>query len=149
MNVRIWSIGFVAACAALSSAAPVFATPAEGEVVRTDLAKGDTNAPVAIVTDGAESTFIVQSLQLRPGSSSGWHTHPGPEYSVVNAGTIALQTADNCAITEYGGGQAVFIPAWLPHRVANHAAHDADVVVTYTVPADSVLRGDAPDACAG
>lgn len=125
------------------------ATPPEGDVVRTDLARGDTTAPVEIVTGGAPSTLIVQGLKLAPGASSGWHTHPGTEYSAINTGGVVLQTADNCTETEFTSGQAVFIPAGVPHRVANENAGAAEVVVTYTVPADVPLRGDAPDACAG
>lgn len=59
-----------------------------------------------------------------------------------------LQTADNCAGAEFGSGQAA-IPAGVPHRVANEDAGAAEIVVTYTVPADVPLRMDAPDACAG
>jgi hypothetical protein len=31
--------------------------------------------------------------------------------------------------------------------VANDTGEDAEVVVTYAVPADDVIRGDSPDAC--
>ncbi|MFL0239273.1 cupin domain-containing protein [Mycobacterium sp. SMC-17] len=141
------------ACAALGLAllsAPVAAaTPPEGDVVRTDLARGDTTAPVDIDTGGAPSTLIIQGLKLAPGASSGWHTHPGTEYSVINTGGVVLQTAGDCAGTEFASGQAVFIPAGVPHRVANENTGAADVVVTYTVPVDVPLRVDAPDACAG
>jgi quercetin dioxygenase-like cupin family protein len=128
--------------------APAFATPAEGDVERADLARGTTDAPISIVTEnGRPSTLLVQSLTLKPGSSSGWHTHAGPEYSVITEGTVALQTADQCAATSYTTGQAVFIPAGVPHRVANEGVVDADVVVNYTLPADAPARGDSPDVC--
>ena len=52
------------------------ATPAEGDSVRTELAKGTTDAPVSIVTDGQPTTLYVQSATLHPGAGSGWHTHP-------------------------------------------------------------------------
>jgi quercetin dioxygenase-like cupin family protein len=143
----------LAPCIALTAAAALVpnahATPPEGEVERTDLASGTTEAPISIVTDGAKSTLIVQDLLLKPGASSGWHSHPGPEYSVIERGTVVLHTGDTCAVTEYGDGQAVFIPAGVPHRVANDAGHDARAVTTYTVPADTPLRIDSPDVCAG
>ncbi|BBZ58894.1 cupin domain-containing protein [Mycolicibacterium monacense] len=124
------------------------ATPAEGDVVRTDLAKGETDQPVSITTaPGERSSLLVQDLQMRPGSSSGWHTHPGPEHSVITGGTVELQTAADCAVVPYGAGQAVFIPAGLAHRVANTAPHDAHVVATYTVPTGAPARGDSPDVC--
>ena len=76
------------------------------------------------------------------------HAHPGPEYSVITKGTVALQTGSDCVVTQYGAGQAVFIPAGVAHRVANDSAQDVEVVATYTVPAEVTVREDAPDACA-
>jgi quercetin dioxygenase-like cupin family protein len=118
--------------------AGVAATPPDGDVTRTDIARGDILAPVSINTDG-DSTFLVQGLRLGPSASSGWHTHPG---------TVVLQTAAECVPASYGAGQAVFIPAGVPHLVANEAGQDAHVVVTYTLPVNAPVRGDSPDVCA-
>jgi quercetin dioxygenase-like cupin family protein len=124
------------------------ATPPEGDVVRTDLARGVTDAPVSIVTDpGRQTTLLVQNLVLEPGAHSGWHTHAGPEFSVITAGAVALQQGPTCAVVHYGQGQAVFIPAGVPHRVANDGTTDATVVANYTLPADAPPRGDSPDVC--
>ena len=62
--------------------------------MRTDLARGDTAVPVEIVTGGAPSTLIVQGLKLAPGASSGWHTHPGTEYSAINTGGVAQASVE-------------------------------------------------------
>ena len=134
----------VTACILSGSAA---ATPAEGDVERTDLAKGTTSTPTSIVTNGEETAFYVQSLVLKPGASSGWHAHPGPEQSVVTEGTVFVQTAANCIPVAYSAGQTVFLPAGTPHVVANRGPGDADVVVTYTLPADRTVRDDIPAAC--
>lgn len=123
------------------------ATPAEGEVERTDLAKGTTDAPIAIVSVGQPTTLYVQNVVLGPAASSGWHTHPGPEYSVVNDGTVSLQTAGACGVAAFGPGQAIFIPAGVPHVVSNEGTADAAATVTYTLPADRPIRDDAPAAC--
>jgi quercetin dioxygenase-like cupin family protein len=131
-----------------ASSATAMATPGEGDVVRTDLAKGSTDAPISIVTEGGRpTTLLVQSLVLKPGAHSGWHTHPGPEYSVVTGGSVGLQTGPDCAVTHYASGQAVFIPAGVPHRVDNDGVVDASVVVNYTIPADVPAREDSPDVC--
>ncbi|MEO3758883.1 cupin domain-containing protein [Mycobacterium sp. B14F4] len=123
------------------------ATPVEGEIQRTDVAKGTTTAPVAIVTVGQPTTLYVQNLVLGPASSSGWHTHPGPEYSVINGGTVHLQTAHACAPAAFGAGQAIFIPGGVPHVVSNEGAEHAEATATYTLPADRPVRDDAPAAC--
>ncbi len=123
------------------------ATPPEGDSERAEVAKGTTDAPISIVSAGGPTTLYVQSLTLKPAASSGWHTHPGPEYSVVTDGVVILQTADDCAGRPFSDGQAVFIPGGVPHRVANQGPDDASVVVTYTLPADLPVRGDSPSSC--
>jgi len=125
----------------------VGATPPDGDITRTDIARGDTLAPVSITTDG-DATLLVQGLRLGPSANSGWLTHPGPEVSVISIGAVVLQTAAECGPVNYGAGQAVFIPAGLPHLVANEAGQDAQVVVTYTLPVNAPARGDSPDVCA-
>ena len=123
------------------------ATPPVGDVDRTDLAKGTSDAPIAIVAVGQPTTLYVQNVRLGPGASSGWHTHPGPEYSAVNAGTVHLQTATSCTPTAFPAGQAIFIPAGVPHVVFNEGLENAEAVVTYTLPADRPVRDDAPASC--
>jgi quercetin dioxygenase-like cupin family protein len=133
--------------AACILAGPSAATPAEGDVQRTDLAKGTSNTPVSIVTNGEETAFYVQSLALAPGASSGWHAHPGPEQSVITEGTVLVQSAADCIPVAYSAGQTVFLPAGVAHVVTNRGPADADVVVTYTLPAERPVRDDAPPAC--
>jgi quercetin dioxygenase-like cupin family protein len=52
---------------------------------------GTTDAPIAIVAVGQETTFYLQNLVLNPASSSGWHTHSGPECTVIKKGTVYVQ----------------------------------------------------------
>lgn len=136
----------VLATLAVITAPTAAATPAEGDVERTDLAEGTSSEPVQIDTTGP-TTFYVQELLLHPPSSSGWHTHPGPEHTVITGGTVSVQTAQQCASMPYLAGQAIFIPAGVPHIVRNDSPHDANAVVTYTLPADAPVRADAPPAC--
>jgi len=141
-----------ALCAAIAMVAGIqpataAATPAEGEIVRTEIAKGTTDAPIAIVAVGQETAYYIQNLLLKPASSSGWHTHAGPEYSVVKRGTLYVQQAPGCVPVAYSAGDAVFIQAGIPHVVANRGPGDAEAVVTYILPADNAVRDDAPAAC--
>lgn len=143
---------FCAAAVAIATAAtvavpPAGATPAEGEIERTDLGEGTTDVPIAIVSVGQPTTLYVQNLVLSPASSSGWHTHPGPEYSVINGGAVTLQTAGGCAPAVFAAGQAIFVPAGIPHVVSNRGSDHAEATVTYTLPADRPVRDDAPAAC--
>ncbi|WP_445166744.1 cupin domain-containing protein [Mycolicibacterium sp. Dal123E01] len=138
--------GVVIALCAASPTVTAWGTPADGDAVRADIAKGTTEMPVSITTDGP-TTLIVQSLVMQPGASSGWHTHPGSELSAITGGSVALQTATACGPVTYGVGQAVFIPAGIPHRVVNQSGSEAQVVLTYVLPVDASVRGDASDVC--
>ncbi|MEV0669037.1 cupin domain-containing protein [Mycobacterium sp. NPDC050441] len=140
-------VGAVVTVVAGSFAGPAAATPAEGDVVRTDLGKGTTTAPIWVVTAGQPTTLHVQSLLLKPGAGSGWHTHPGPEQSVINDGTVVVRSAGNCVPAVYSAGQMVVIPGGVAHQVTNEGTGEADVVVTYTLPADAPVRDDAPAQC--
>lgn len=146
MNRVAWAAASTAISATLMSP-PAGATPAEGDIERTDVAKGTTDSPIAIVAVGQPTTLHVQNFVLGPASTSGWHTHPGPEYSVINQGTVTLQTAADCVAAAFGAGQAIFIPAGVPHVVSNKDFQDAEATVTYTLPADRPVRDDAPAAC--
>ena len=137
----------VLATAAMVTAPAAAATPAEGDVERTDLATGTTSAPIVLDTQGRPTTLYVQELLLHPPSNSGWHTHPGLEHTVITGGSVTIQTAQQCAPTPYLAGSAVVIPAGVPHIVRNDSPHDANAVVTYTLPADLPVRQDAPAAC--
>ncbi|BBX09670.1 cupin domain-containing protein [Mycolicibacterium aichiense] len=148
MTIRLVTCAAIALllCPAMTTVT-ASATPAGGDVTRIDLAKGDTETPVSITTDGP-ATQIVQSLSMAPGATSGWHTHPGTELSVITGGAVALQTAGMCTPVTYAAGQAVAIPAGVAHRVANESGSRAEVVVTYTLPVAAPVREDAADVCA-
>ncbi|MGV0790629.1 cupin domain-containing protein [Mycolicibacterium sp. XJ1819] len=147
MTVRILTTGAAMALAAGITAGAAAATPPSGEVERTDLAEGTSTALIAIVAVGVPTTLYVQNIVLGPSASSGWHTHPGPEHSVVNDGTVHLQVAGACAPAAFAPGQAIFIPAGVPHVVYNEGPEHAEAVVTYTLPAERPVRDDAPAAC--
>lgn len=147
MKNRSLMMSAVVGVLVMAPVAAAGATPPGGDTVRTDIAKGTTETPVSITTDGP-TTLMVQSLVMQPEATSGWHTHPGTELSVITGGAVALQTATACDPVTYGAGQAVLIPAGVPHRVANASGSEAQVVITYTLPVDAPVRGDAPDMCA-
>ncbi|OMC28963.1 cupin [Mycobacterium sp. GA-1841] len=145
--VHLIAVGAMITAAPGVLAAPAAATPAEGEVVRTDLGQGTTTTPIWVVTAGQPTTLYVQNLVLKPGAGSGWHRHPGPEQSVINDGAVVVQTAPDCSPVTCTAGQVVMIPGGVVHRVTNEGAEDADVVVTYTLPAEAPVRDDAPALC--
>ena len=137
------------AAVSLAGITAAVATPPSGNTSRNELAVGT-------VTDGIDirrsdpSDFHIQDLSLDPGATSGWHTHPGPEYSVVKAGEIVLERSPACDPVTVKAGQGLFIPGGMPHIAHNDSKDPAELYVTYTVPAGTtVLRQDATEQCGG
>ena len=136
-----------AALTGLLGAHVALATPPSGNIARTELAQGTTTEPIYINTKGAESTFYIQTVTIDPGAQSGWHTHPGPEYTIVKSGSITVQTATDCPAVTLSAGQVLFVPGGTAHMAVNTSDAPVELYVTYTLPANQPLRADSPDAC--
>ena len=55
---------------------------------------------------------IVQQVTIEPGAQTGWHSHHGPVFVVVAAGTMTLYQADDptCTGETYSAGQVFVDP---------------------------------------
>lgn len=104
--------------------------------------------------------IAVSNVDVGPGGSSGWHTHPGPVLVVVRSGTITFYRAGHhgqdgedgggdsplCTRTDYPAG-AAFIEYPLPGHsmlARNEGTTDAAVTATYFAPKGAALRIDKP-----
>jgi quercetin dioxygenase-like cupin family protein len=145
------SLGYLAlvwAVLGLVGAGVAVATPPSGTITRTELAKGTISESVTIQRSGP-TDFYVQSVVVHPGASSGWHTHPGAEFSIVKSGTGTLVKASDCAPKTISAGQAFFIPGGLAHMARNDGPEPLEIYVTYTLVGGSAPRGDSdqPAGC--
>ncbi|HEV7536321.1 MAG TPA: cupin domain-containing protein, partial [Acidimicrobiia bacterium] len=137
------------AVVSLAGVTAAVATPPSGTSSRNELAVGRITDKIDIQRSDP-SDFHIQDVTLDPGAGSGWHTHPGPEYSIVKAGEVVLQRAPACDPVTVKAGEGVFIPGGTPHIAHNDTKDPAELYVTYTVPAGTtVLRQDAPEQCGG
>ena len=133
----------------LAGVTAAVATPPSGSLSRTELAVGKVTDAIDIQRD-EPSDFHIHSVTVDPAASSGWHTHPGPEYSIVKAGEVVLERSPDCQALTIGAGQGFFIPGGVPHMAHNEAKEPAQLYVTYTVAAGTtVLRADADEECGG
>ena len=133
----------------LAGVTVAIATPPSGSITRTELAVGKVTDEIDIRRT-EPSDFHIYELSLEPGAHTGWHTHPGPEYSIVKAGEIIVQRSPDCQERTVKAGQGVFIPAGTPHMAHNGGKEPAQIYETHTVPAGTtVLRVDADEACRG
>lgn len=138
----IGMLTLLAAVTVLVGSSIAFATPPSGNITRTELAKGRTSGSVSINTS-APSDFYVQNVIVDAGGSSGWHHHPGPEFSIIKSGSGTLYR-DSCDPVVVNAGQAIFIPGGMNHLLRNDGTVPLEVYVTYVVPADTGVRNDEP-----
>ncbi len=137
------------AAVSLAGVTAAIATPQSGGISRNELAVGKVTDKIDIQRSDP-SDFHIQNLILDPGANSGWHTHPGPEYSVVKAGEVVLQRSPACDPITVTAGQGFFNPGGMPHIAHNDSSAPAELYVTYTVPAGATnLRLDADQQCGG
>ena len=131
----------------LAGVTAAVATPPSGSISRNELAVGKVTDNIDIQRT-EPSDFHIQNLTLEPGANSGWHTHPGPEYSVVKAGSVVLVRAPKCEPTTLSAGQGFFTSDGTSHMAQNDTKEPAELYVTYTVPAGTtVLRQDVAENC--
>jgi quercetin dioxygenase-like cupin family protein len=123
------------------------ATPPSGDIARTELAKGTTTEPIFINSEGQETSFYIQTVTIAPGAQSGWHSHPGPEYTIVKSGTITVQKATNCPAVTLSAGQIFFVAGGVSHLAVNSTDAPVELYVTYTLPANQPVRVDQAETC--
>jgi quercetin dioxygenase-like cupin family protein len=142
-------VGLVAmawAVVGLAGVTAAVATPPSG-IQRNDLATGKVSEPIDIQRS-EPSDFHIQVVTIDPGGNSGWHSHPGPEYSIVKAGEVVLERAPACKPITITAGQGFFTPGGVIHRAHNDGQTAAEIYVTYTVPAGTTkLALDADEQC--
>lgn len=91
--------------------------------------------------------LAVQSIVFQPGGHSGWHSHPGPVFIQVTAGTMTFyESGDpNCTPTVRTKGQAYLDHGDHAHIARNESGAPAQTVVTYFAPVGAPLRVDEPN----
>lgn len=102
---------------------------------------------VKVDTKGLSELYVVKNT-FAPGSTSGWHTHPGPSLISVLQGSITAYAGDdpNCTPRVYTapasfldeGGEHV-------HLLRNETGAPAVTVAVQLVPQGAVRRVDAPN----
>ena len=145
---RVKFVTLAWAVVSLAGVTAAIATPPSGTINRNELAVGKVTDPIDIQRS-EPSDFHIDDVTIDPGANSGWHTHPGPEYSVVKAGEVILVRAPDCNPITVQAGQGFFTPGGTAHMAHNDGKDPAEIYVTYTVPAGTtVLRQDSAEQCA-
>jgi quercetin dioxygenase-like cupin family protein len=86
---------------------------------------GSDRAPVNILN--VHQTFA-------PGGYSGWHTHSGPGFVIVEQGTITIETTVGCFV-DYPQGSALFEVPGNIHNASNRSGTPAVLDAYFFLPA--------------
>lgn len=91
--------------------------------------------------------IAVQSISFPIGSSSTWHTHPGPVFIQVVQGTMTFYMSDDptCTPMVRTAGQGYLDLGEHAHIARNEGTQDAVNIVTYFAPPGAALRTDQPN----
>lgn len=98
---------------------------------------------------------VVQQVTVDPGAQTGWHSHHGPVFVVVAAGTMTLYQANDptCTGEVYTAGQVFVDPGQgNVHNARNEGSEGVILYATYLdVPpgAGPAIPGTNPGTCAG
>jgi len=80
------------------------------------------------LTDKAEVTAM--TVELAPGSETGWHKHPVPVYAYVVSGTLSIELEDGKRLT-FGAGDAVIEVVDTLHNGSNTGTVPVKLAVFY------------------
>jgi quercetin dioxygenase-like cupin family protein len=137
----------------LASVGVVVATPGAG-AVGTTFARGTLEAGLKIHTPALKIStrqdvdVVAQTITIAPGGHTGWHTHPGPVFVVIQAGTLTYYDADDpaCSPSDYAAGDSfVDEGGHHSHIARNEGSTDVVLYATYLLPVGAPLRTDADD----
>jgi quercetin dioxygenase-like cupin family protein len=86
----------------------------------------------------------VLRVELAPGASVGWHTHPGEEISYLADGGITVYLAGQPP-RQVSAGQGFVVPMGAVHNAKNEGTVPATLIVVYVVEKGKPIRTAAPE----
>jgi len=125
MHIRKLILG--AAATTLLAGGVLAVQPMQGSVpgvTRTDLQRRDLSVP------GREA--IQARIDIAPGVTAPWHTHPGEEIIYVLEGSLEYQLKDQPPVV-LKAGDVLFVPYGVPHKAGNVGADNGAELATYLV----------------
>ena len=159
MKLNLISAGIVVGCAlgviaikvarATPPSAPGTITPTliAGPVVldSMDIKIEDDNYELELKTKGRSDARVVH-FRVTPGGFFGWHTHPGPVFVMITAGTLTYYDSDDPTNgVDYGAGTGfVDQGGGHVHDARNEGDIDVELVAFFLTPQGTPIRIDAP-----
>lgn len=101
----------------------------------------------ALVTQGNVSipnrVAIIDSVEVAPAGTTGWHTHPGEESTYVSDGNLVLLVAGQPA-RKLVAGEGFVISAGVVHNIRNEDSKPDRLVSVYVVEKGKPLVSPVP-----
>jgi quercetin dioxygenase-like cupin family protein len=110
------------------------------------LGAGLVDYPVQVRTPGP-AMYTIRTMVLPPGGTTGWHSHPGTETTIVTAGVLTVVQRGGCAPVRYNAGDALFVADAVPHLARNDGSTPVELLTSYLLAPGAPDRFDAPPAC--
>jgi quercetin dioxygenase-like cupin family protein len=110
-----------------------------------DVVQQGPNYGVMIKTRGLSDAHV-RHLTIAPGGDTGWHSHPGPVFVLISAGTGSLYFADDPTFTPeiYPAGTGFVEEGGDVHIFRNEGNINLEVTVLFLVPHGAPTRIDEP-----
>jgi quercetin dioxygenase-like cupin family protein len=102
----------------------------------------DPDYTALIKTRGLSDGYVRQ-LTIAPGGDTGWHSHPGIVFVLVQSGTLTLYH-DDLTSTVYPAGTGFVESPGDVHNAVNEGNTDLKLAVLFLVPAGEPQRIDEP-----
>jgi quercetin dioxygenase-like cupin family protein len=122
-------------------------TPIAGPVVLDDIdvVQQAPNYGAMIKTRGLSDAYV-KHLTIAPGGDTGWHSHPGPVFVLVTAGTGTFYCVCDPTFTPevYPAGTGFVEEAHMVHILRNEDDTNLEVTVLFLVPHGAPPRIDEP-----
>lgn len=138
--VAIASVG-VALATPGSGATP--STPVRGTLEAGDKIKND-NLKLTVRTD---IDVVTQSITITAGGHTGWHSHPGPVFVTIAAGTMTFYDGDDPACTPivHPTGSTFIDEGGNVHIARNQGTENLVLSATYLLPVGANPRTNESD----
>jgi quercetin dioxygenase-like cupin family protein len=122
-------------------------TPIAGPVMldEIDVVQQSPQYGAIIKTRGLSDAYV-RHLTIAPGGDTGWHSHPGPVFLLISAGTGSLYFADDPTFTPeiHPAGTGFVEEGGDVHILRNEGNTNLEVTVLFLVPHGAPPRIDEP-----
>jgi quercetin dioxygenase-like cupin family protein len=131
-----WSVAWATPGDAISSSLVA------GPVTLNEIKIGGDTDGVKIKTNGLWESRVVK-FRIAPGGHTGWHSHPGPVFVMITAGTMTLEQADGSTAVYPAGAGFVEEPGHV-NIGRNEGNSDLELVAFFLTPQGTPIRIDEP-----